>query len=90
MDLTRVRNRTLVYFGIAEAEEVEFPQRISPFKSGLGVVVGAVVAGVLFGLVERDVTEGVVVGGIWLGLMTIRSALAHHRARQDKMSRTRS
>ena len=76
-------DRTLVYFGVAEPEEADFPPKTSRLKSALGLLVGAVVAGALFGLFERDVAAGAFFGALWLGLMILRSAWARHRARRS-------
>jgi hypothetical protein len=80
MGLTRAWDRTLVYLGAAEPEEADFPPKTSRFKSVLGLLVGAVVAGALFGFIDHDVASGVVFGALWLGLMILRSAWARHRA----------
>jgi hypothetical protein len=83
MRLGRAWNRTLVYFDIAEPEEADFPAEISLFKSALGILVGAAVAGTLFGFFEHDIASGAIFGALWLGLMVLRSALARHRARRS-------
>jgi hypothetical protein len=83
MGLGRAGKRTLVYFGVAEPEEADFPADTSPFKSALGILLGAVVFGALVGFADRDVTSGAIAGALWLGLMIIRSALAHYRARRS-------
>ena len=83
MSLARAWNRTLVYFGVAEPEDTEFPPHPSPFKSALGLFVGAVVAGALFGFVDHDVADGAIFGALWLGLMILRSAWARLRARRS-------
>jgi hypothetical protein len=83
MGLTRVWNRTLVYFGVDEPQEADFPPDTSLLKSTLSILVGAVVAGALFGFVDHDVASGAVFGALWLGLMILRSAWARHRARRS-------
>ena len=60
MGLARAWNRTLVYFGVAEPEDTDFPPHPSSFKSVLGLFVGAVVAGALFGFVDHDVADGAI------------------------------
>ena len=83
MGLTRVWNRTLVYFGVDEPQEADFPPDTSLLKSTLSILVGAVVAGALFGFVDHDVADGAIVGALWLGLMILRSAWARLRARRS-------
>ena len=76
-------NRTLVYFGVAEPDEADFPPRGSPLKIAAGWLMGAVIAGTLFGLVERDVLSGAVFGALWLGLMLVFSAWTRRRAKRS-------
>jgi ABC-type uncharacterized transport system permease subunit len=73
-------DRTLVYFGVAEPEEADFPPKTSRLKNALGLLVGAGVAGALFAFIDHDVPSGVVFGALWLGLMILYSAWARHRA----------
>jgi hypothetical protein len=80
MALARVRNRILAYFGVEELEE---ETESSLFKSALGMLMGAIVVGALFGLFERDVAAGAFVGASWLGLMILWTAWARRRARRS-------
>jgi predicted lipid-binding transport protein (Tim44 family) len=83
MGLARARNRTLAYFEVIEPDEADFPAETSLFKSALGILVGAAVAGALFGLFEHDIASGAIFGALWLGLMVLRSAWARRRARRS-------
>jgi hypothetical protein len=76
-------NRTLVYLGVAEPDEADFSTRRSPLKNAASWLFGAVIAGALFGLVERDVVSGALFGALWFGLMLLRTAWARHRARRS-------
>jgi hypothetical protein len=80
MGFARVRNRTLAYFGVEELEE---ERETSLFKSALSMLMGAVIAGALFGLFERDVAAGAFFGALWLGLMILRLAWTRYRARRS-------
>jgi hypothetical protein len=80
-------NRTLVYFGVADPDEADFSPRGSPLKIAAsrlaGAAIGAVIAGTLFGLVERDVVSGALFGALWLVLMLLLSAWTRRRAKRS-------
>ena len=72
-----------MYFGVAEPEEADLAPRGSPLEIAASWLVVAVLAGALFGLVERDVLSGAVFGALWLGLMLLFSAWARRRAKRS-------